>query len=87
MKFIKLNCWGDKSYTFALDFVVLINQNGRDTMFRLVDGQQIIFEMDYEELISIIFSDQSGDDKEYQLIEIDYTNPEPAEKPKQPKVR
>jgi hypothetical protein len=78
MKFIKLNCWGDKSYTFPLDFVALMHDNYPDTMIRLMDGTEIVFQMDYEGFISRVFSDEEGDHKEYQHIEIEYKHSQPT---------
>lgn len=48
------------------------------TLFHVKEESKEAPCMEYEDLIGRLFSDEEGDYKEYQLIEIDYSNPQPA---------
>lgn len=76
MRFVKFDGWEDKSYTFAVDFIMQITPQGRYTIVELAGGQQMTLEIDYEYFISRIFSDLANE-REYEIIEIEYTIPQP----------
>ena len=66
MRFVKFNGWEDKSYTFAMDFIIQIKPEDLYTIVELAGGEKIKIEIDYEDFISRIFSDLA-DERDYEL--------------------